>query len=97
MQTNNRIFDDIARVVTGAAGAAQGVRDELQTALRLRLERAAHDLDLVAREDFEVVRLMAEEARAEVAALRARVAELEARLAAAGPEAAAPGAAPDAE
>lgn len=83
MHTNNRFFDDIARVVTGAAGAAQGVRADIETALRLRVERAAQDLDLASREDVEALKDLLASTRAEMDALRERLAALEAQLPAA--------------
>ena len=83
MHTNNRFFDDIARVVTGAAGAAQGVRADVETALRLRMERIASDLDLAAREEVDALKALMAKTTAEVETLRERVAVLEAELAAA--------------
>ncbi len=80
-QTNNRFFDDIAKLVTDAAGVAQGVGKEMETAMRARFEGFVADLDLVRREDFEVARDLAVAARVEVDRLKARVEALEARLA----------------
>jgi BMFP domain-containing protein YqiC len=79
-QTSNRLFDELARLMTDAASVAQGVRREAETVLRTQVERWIADLDLVKREDFDVVREMASRARAENDRLAARVAELEARL-----------------
>jgi BMFP domain-containing protein YqiC len=79
-QTSNRLFDELARLMTDAASVAQGVRREAETVLRTQVERWIADLDLVKREDFDVVREMASKARAENERLAARVAELEARL-----------------
>ncbi len=79
-QTSNRIFDELARVVTDAAGAAQGVKREVETLVRSQGERFLRDMDVVAREEFEAVKAMAEKARAENARLEARIAELERRL-----------------
>jgi len=79
-QTSNRFFDELAKLMTDAAGVAQGVRREAETAFRTQVERWIADLDLVKREDFEVVREMASKARAENERLAARIAELEARL-----------------
>lgn len=78
MQTRNRFFDDLARVVTGAAGAAQGVRAEVETALRLRMERAAQELDLASREDVAALRDLLAAVDARLEALEARLAALEA-------------------
>lgn len=82
MQSQNRFFDDVARVAAGAAGAISGVRDEIGTRLRDQLERALAGMDLVSREEFEAVKAMAAKAREEQELLLARVAALEARLAA---------------
>ena len=84
MQTQNRIFDDIARLFSNAAGAAQGVREEIEVLVRGQAERWAAELDLVTREEFEAVRAMALAARAEADALAQRTAQLEAALAQAG-------------
>ena len=79
-QTSNRFLDELAKLMTDAAGVAQGVRREAETAFRTQVERWIADLDLVKREDFEVVREMASKARAENERLAARIAELEVRL-----------------
>ncbi|HEY4345743.1 MAG TPA: accessory factor UbiK family protein [Parvibaculum sp.] len=81
-QTQNRVLDGIAQLFTNAAGAAQGVRQEVETVIRSQAERLVADLDLVPREEFEVVRAMASLAREENEELKARVAALEAALAA---------------
>ncbi|PZO82168.1 MAG: hypothetical protein DI629_01520 [Mesorhizobium amorphae] len=76
----NRIFDDIAKLMTDAAGAAQGVRREVETAVRAQAERLLNNMDVVQREEFEAVREMAQKARAENERLAARISELEAKL-----------------
>src|SRR3546814_5745477 len=81
MQTNNRFFDDIARVASGAVGAAAGLRTEVEAMVRDRMQRLLADMDLVPREEFEVVKAMAAKARDEQEDLAARVAALEAALA----------------
>ena len=80
-QTNNRILDDVARLMTDAAGAAQGVRKEVESIMRAQGQKMLADLDVVRREEFEAVKAMAEKARNENERLAARLAELEARLA----------------
>jgi len=79
-QTSNRFFDEIGRLMNDAAGAAQGVKREVDTLMRNQAERILRDLDLVKREEFDVVRDMARLAREENEALKARIAALEARL-----------------
>ena len=76
----NRILDEFAKLMTDAAGAAQGVRKEVETAFRGQAERILNSMEIVQREEFEAVREMALKARAENEKLSARVAELEAKL-----------------
>ncbi len=78
-QTNNRILDEMARLMNDAAGVAQGVRREFDTVARNQLERILRDLDVVRRDEFEAVKEMARLAREENEALKARIAALEAR------------------
>jgi BMFP domain-containing protein YqiC len=80
VQTTNRFFDEVARLMNDAAGVAQGVRREFETLFRTQAERWLRDLDLVKRDEFEAVKDMARIAREENEALKARVAALEAAL-----------------
>jgi BMFP domain-containing protein YqiC len=80
-QTNNRLLDEIAKLMTDAAGAAQGVRREVETVMRAQGEKLLQGMDVVSREEFEAVKAMAVKAREENEALAARIAALEARLA----------------
>ncbi len=75
-----RFFDELAKVFSGAAGAAQGLRNELDALVKAQVDRLVADLELVRREDFEVVREMAGKARQECQALKVRIAELEAEI-----------------
>lgn len=77
MQTRNKILDDISQLMTNAMGVAQGAREEAETAVKSLFDRWLADRDLVTREEFEAVRLMAQKAREENEALAARIAELE--------------------
>jgi BMFP domain-containing protein YqiC len=81
MQTSNRFFDDLAKVASGAASAVVGVRQEIEALVRQRVERLVADLELVRRDEFEAVKTMAANARAEQERLERRLAELEAKLA----------------
>lgn len=80
MQMENRLFDDLARVASGALNTLSGIKDEIETRFRERLERLANEMDLVTREELEAARAMAQKARTEQERLEARVAELERRL-----------------
>ena len=79
MQSQNRFFDDIARVASGAVGAISGVRGEIESRLRDQLERVLAGMDLVSREEFEAVKAMAAKAREEQELLQRRIEALEAR------------------
>jgi BMFP domain-containing protein YqiC len=81
-QTSNRLLDEMARLMGDAASVAQGVKREAESVFRTQMERIVADLDLVKREEFDVVREMASQARTENEALKKRIAELEAALAA---------------
>jgi len=76
-----KVLDDLSRLAGGALGALGGLRSEIEEMVRQRVERVANDLDLVSREDFEISREMAAEARAESEDLRVRVAALEEKVA----------------
>ncbi|MFC7396971.1 accessory factor UbiK family protein [Chelatococcus sp. GCM10030263] len=84
-QTTGRLFDDVARLFSDAAGMAEGARREAETILRAQIERLLRGMDVVTREEFEAVRQMAILAREENDRLKARLDTLEARLSAADP------------
>lgn len=81
MQSNNRFLDDLARMASGAVGAAAGVRTEIEAMIRDRLQRLLAESDVVPREEFEVVRAMATKARVEQEEMAERIARLEAKIA----------------
>ena len=82
----NRIADEFAKLMTDAAGAAQGVRREVETAFKAQAEKVLNSMDVVQRDEFEAVREMALKARAENNKLALRIADLEAKLAGEAPE-----------
>lgn len=82
MQTQNRFFEDLAKLATGAAGTLAGVGREMESNMRQAFERMIGGMDLVSRDEFEAVKAMAATARAEAEALKARLDALEGRAAA---------------
>ena len=82
MQTENRLFDDLARMANGAINTLSGVREEFESRLRERVERWLVEMDMVPREEFEAIKELAQKARAEQEDLTAKVAVLEQKLAA---------------
>ena len=76
-QTSSRFFDEIARLMTDAAGVANGVRKEVDSVMRGQAEKILNDLDIVSREEFDAVKQMAQKARTENEALAKRISALE--------------------
>jgi len=85
MATNNRLFEDFARVAQGAAGALAGLRDELEARIKDQVDRVLSRMNLVRREEFDAVQAMAAKARREQEALAVRLATIEAKVGIARP------------
>lgn len=77
MQSENRFFDDLAKMVNGIAGTVAGAGREAEAAMRERAKEFVGRMDFVSREEFEAVKQMAATARAEAEALKARLDKLE--------------------
>lgn len=77
MQTNHPFFQDLSKMASGAAGAMMDVRREIEQATAQQIQQMAAKMDLVTREEFDLVRAMAEKARSENEALKARIEALE--------------------
>ena len=77
MQSENRFFDDLAKMVNGVAGTVAGAGREAESAMRERAKEWIGRMDFVSREEFEAVKEMAAKARAEAEALKARLDKLE--------------------
>lgn len=80
MQTSNRILDDMAKVASGAVSAVTGLKGDAEGVLRRQMEKLLADMDLVTREEFDAVKAMAANARAEQEKLQTRVDALESQL-----------------
>ena len=79
-QTTGRFFDELGKLITDAAGAAEGVRKEIDGIVQSQAERVLQGLDVVQREEFEAVKAMAQKAREENERLSERLAALEAAI-----------------
>jgi len=77
MQSNNRLFDDMSKIMTNAMGVAQGAKDEAETAMKSWIDRWMADREFVSREEFDAVKAMAQKAREENANLLARIEALQ--------------------
>jgi BMFP domain-containing protein YqiC len=80
MQTQNRFFDDLARMAGGTLGLLTGLRTEVEAMVRQQMQRLLGDMQLVSREEFEAVKEMAAKARIEQEAAEKRLAALESAL-----------------
>ena len=76
-QSNSRLFDDLGRLMTDAAGLADGLRREVETVARSQMERMVATMDLAREEDVDVLRDMIAKERADKETLEARVSALE--------------------
>lgn len=79
MSQNNKIFDDLGKLMNEAAGVADGVRREIETAVRSQMERFIGDMDLVKREEHDVLRDMVQIQGEEIQALRKELDALKSR------------------
>ena len=80
MQTENKFFNDLARLAGGASSTFANLRIEVESLIKQRLERLLADMDLVPRDEFEAVKMMASKARAEQEVLQNKIVSLEASL-----------------
>ena len=92
MQSQNKFFEDLAKVMNGAAGTLAGMGREGEASMRTRAREWLGGDDAVSREEFEAVRALATAARAEVDGLKARLDALDGGASAAGAEPLKPGA-----
>lgn len=81
-----KFFDDLAGVAGGAISVLAGLREEIASMTRARVEEAMRRLDLVKREEFDAMAELARRAKQQAEALEARVAALEAAAAEPGAE-----------
>jgi len=81
MQSENKMFDDLVKMVNGVAGTMAGVGREAESAARERMREWIGGVDFVGRDEFEAVKAMAAAARDENEVLKARIAALEAKIA----------------
>jgi len=76
MSASSRIFDDLGRLMNDAAGVADGVRREIETAVKSQVQRFINDMDLVKREDYDALRELVAAQGDEIAALKQELAGL---------------------
>jgi len=79
MNQSSKLFDELGKLMNNAAGVADGVRREIETAVKSQLERLVADMDLVKREDFDALRELVQAQSAEIKQLRETVESLKAK------------------
>ena len=77
MQSQNRMLDDLVKMLNGAAGTVAGMGREAEGGFRDKMRDWVGGLDMVSREEFDAVKAMAAAARDENEALGRRIAALE--------------------
>jgi len=73
MQSEKRLFDDLAKMINGVAGTVAGAGREAEASMRERMREWVGGLDLISREEFDAVKEMATKARAENEVLKKRL------------------------
>jgi BMFP domain-containing protein YqiC len=81
MQSENKMFDDMVKMVNGLAGTMAGMGREAESSAREKMREWIGGQDFVGRDEFEAVKAMAAAARDENEILKARIAALEAKVA----------------
>ncbi|MEO0393360.1 MAG: accessory factor UbiK family protein [Pseudomonadota bacterium] len=81
MQTDNKFFDDMARLASGAMGTVFGLREEFEAQVRQQVENIMQRFDLVTREEFDAMSIVAQDAKAEAEELSEKLAALETQIA----------------
>ena len=77
MQSQNRFFDDLVKMMNGVAGTMAGVGREAEGSMREKMREWVGGMDFVSRDEFEAVKAMAIAAREENEALSRRIEALE--------------------
>jgi BMFP domain-containing protein YqiC len=77
MQSQNRIFDDLVKMMNGVAGTMAGMGREAEASMRDKMREWVGGMDFVARDEFDAVKAMAVAARDENEALKKRIEALE--------------------
>ena len=80
MQSKSRPLDDITNLMTNAVGAMKGVGDEVKAMGRSQAEKIVADLDLVGRDEFEVLKSQLFQSQEEIAKLSKEVKSLKSAL-----------------
>ena len=84
MTQGSKLFDELGKLMNNAAGVADGVRREIETAVKSQLERMINDMDLVKRDDYDALRELVMAQSAEIKTLQAELGSLKGKSTGAG-------------
>ena len=77
MESRNRFLDDLAKIASSTASTIAGMKDEAENLIKQRVEALMNDMNLVTREEFELMNAMLSKARLEQEKLIKRIEALE--------------------
>lgn len=77
MQKDNKFFDDVARMASGAAGGFLEMKREIEQVVSAQLEKILQKMNLVTKEEFDTVQGMLVKAREEQEEIKKRLDALE--------------------
>ena len=77
MQMDNKFFDDLAKMASGAAGGFLEMKRELESAVSMQVEKMLQRMNLVTKEEFDTVMGMLAKSREEQEKLKVRLDALE--------------------
>ncbi len=80
MSKEKHFIDDLTRVASGAMGAIGNVKGEVEARFKETMQKFLDDMDYVSREEFEVVREMAQKSREENLILEGKIKLLEEKI-----------------
>ena len=75
MTNRSRAFDDLSNLLANAAGAVKGLGDEAKAVGRARAEKMISELDLVTRDEFDILKARLDAQADEIAELRKMMAK----------------------
>ncbi len=73
MQNQNQMFEDLSRLLSSIGGTMAGAGREAEAKMKERFREAVGGIDMVSRDEFEAVKAMAAETKAELEALKANL------------------------
>ncbi len=77
MQKDNKLFEDMARLASGAAGSFMDIKRDIEAMVAAQMEKLLQKMNLVTKEEFDTMQGMLAKARAEQEDIKKRLEKLE--------------------